>query len=83
MASGFKPTQHWIWSHGCNSQFKSRVPWYFVNWHSHIIGGCRCVWNFFGSGHGKGMHDGVGVVLKHFNGKAQLDVQGPELKNVE
>jgi hypothetical protein len=29
------------------------------------------------------MHDGVGVVLKHFNGKAQLDVQGPELKNVE
>ena len=26
--------------------------------------GCRMVWSFFGSGHGKGLHDGAGAMLK-------------------
>jgi predicted membrane protein len=26
--------------------------------------GCHMVWSYFGLGHGKGFHDGVGVVLK-------------------
>jgi hypothetical protein len=27
---GFKP-KHWIWFDGCNSQFKSKIPLYFVS----------------------------------------------------
>ena len=26
--------------------------------------GCRMVWSYFGSGHGKGLHDGAGAMLK-------------------
>jgi len=26
--------------------------------------GCRMVWSYFGSGHGKGVHDGAGAILK-------------------
>ena len=26
--------------------------------------GCRMVWSYFGSGHGKGLHDGAGAILK-------------------
>jgi hypothetical protein len=39
-----------------------------------LIGGCTCMWNFFGFGHGKGPHHGVDVVLKHFIRQVQLDV---------
>jgi hypothetical protein len=41
--------------------------------------------NFFSIGHGEGPHDhdGVGVVLKRFFKKSQLDVNGPKLQNVE
>jgi hypothetical protein len=29
VASGFIPRNHWIWSDGCVSQFKNKIPWYF------------------------------------------------------
>jgi hypothetical protein len=42
-----------------------------------------CLWSFFGFGHGKGHHDGVGAVVKRFIKQVQLDTQGPQLQNVE
>jgi hypothetical protein len=32
--------------------------------HVHLPHGCKIVWFYFDSGHGKGVHNGVGVVLK-------------------
>ncbi len=63
---GFKPKQHWIWLDGCSSQFKSKIPLYFVSCYPHLTSGCICTWSFFRFGHGKGPHHGVGVVLKRF-----------------
>lgn len=57
------------------------MPWYYVSRYPHLTGGCICLWNFFGSGHGKGPHDGAGVVVKWFIRQAQLDREGPELAN--
>ncbi len=79
--NGFWPKQHWIWSNECTSQFKNKTPWYFVSWYPYIISGCVCLWNFFGSSHGKGLHNGVGIVLKWFIWQVQLDVHGPNLQN--
>jgi hypothetical protein len=31
-----------------------------------MISGCKMMWSFFGNGHGKGPHDGLGIVIKHF-----------------
>ena len=81
--SGFTPKNHWIWSDGCAGQFKSRIPWYFVSRYPEITNGCNCMWSFFGSGHGKGPHDGAGAVLKRYIRTAQLDVNGPPLQNAE
>jgi hypothetical protein len=41
------------------------------------------IWSLFGSGHGKGAHDGVGVVVKRFFWREQLNVQGVKLQNVK
>jgi hypothetical protein len=43
-----------VWNDGCASQFKKDKPWYFVSRYSNLTGGCKMIWNFFGSGHGKG-----------------------------
>jgi hypothetical protein len=48
-----------------------------------ITNGSICLWNYFGSGPSKGPHDSVGAVVKHFIQHAQLDQDGPELKNAE
>ena len=48
-----------------------------------ITNGCNCIWSFFGSGHGKGPHNGAGAVLKRYMCNAQLDVHGPKLEDVE
>lgn len=80
---GFRPRNHWIWSDGCAGQFKSRIPWYFVSRYPEITNGCACMWSFFGSGHGKGPHDGAGALLKCFIRTAQLDVHGPRLEDAE
>jgi hypothetical protein len=38
---------------------------------------------FFGSGHGKGPHDGVRVVIKGFLRRKQFNLQARKLQNVE
>lgn len=81
LEGGFTPRNHWIWSDGCAGQFKSRIPWYFVSRYPEITNGHNCMWSFFGSGHGKGPHDGAGAVLKRYIRNAQLDVQGPRLQD--
>jgi hypothetical protein len=42
------------------------MPWFFVSRYPNMIGGCKMMWNFFGSSHGKGLHDGAKVVVKRF-----------------
>jgi hypothetical protein len=42
----------------------------------------KILWNFFGSGHGKGPHDGGGVVIKQFLRRKQFNPQGKKLQNV-
>jgi hypothetical protein len=39
------------------------------------------MWSFFGSGHGKGPHDGAGAVLKRYIRTAEFDVNGPKLQS--
>lgn len=39
------------------------------------------VWSFFGSGHGKGVHDGAGAVLKQEIRKQQLNMDSPRMQN--
>jgi hypothetical protein len=41
------------------------------------------MWSFFGSGHGKGPHDGEGMMIKRFLWREQLNVHGEKLQNVE
>jgi hypothetical protein len=48
-----------------------------------MTNGCKTTWNFFGSGHGKGLHDGDGDVIKRFTGKEQLDANGAKLQNAK
>ena len=81
VGAGFIPRNHWIWSDGCSRQFKSQIPWFFVTRYPEITGGCNCMWSFFGLGHGKGLHDGIGTVLKCYIRIVQLDVNGPKLQS--
>ncbi|MCO5599393.1 hypothetical protein L7F22_053495 [Adiantum nelumboides] len=39
------------------------------------------LWNFFGTGHGKGEHDGAGAVIKRALTAEQLDANGAKLQN--
>lgn len=39
------------------------------------------VWSFFGSGHGKGVHDGAGAILKQSIRKEQMKMETPKLHN--
>jgi hypothetical protein len=58
------PRWHYVWSHGCVNQFKSSKPWYFVSRYPNMTSGCKMMWSFLKSGHGKGPHDGVGAIIK-------------------
>jgi hypothetical protein len=40
------------------------------------------VWSYFGSGHGKGDHDGVDVILKQQIQKEQMNMDSVQLQNV-
>lgn len=80
---GFKPKQHQIWFNGHGFQFKRKIPFYFVNHYPYLIGGCNCMWSFFGLSHGKGPHDGVGAILKRFIKQVLLDVKGLQLQNAK
>jgi hypothetical protein len=48
-----------------------------------MTGGCKMLWNFFGSGHGKGPHDGAGVVVKSCIRREQLNPDGRRLQCVQ
>jgi hypothetical protein len=48
-----------------------------------MTNGCKTTWNFFGSGHGKGLHDDAGVVIKRLIRKEQLDANGGKLQNAK
>jgi len=37
------------------------------------------IWNYFGSGHGKGEHDGAWAVIKQTLTQKQLNVNGKQL----
>ncbi len=41
------------------------------------------MWNFFGNGHGKDLHDGAGVAIKIFIQKEQLDANGAKVQNAK
>ncbi len=45
--------------------------------------GFKTTWNFFGYGHGKGLHDGAGVAIKRLIQKEQLDANGAKLQNAK
>jgi hypothetical protein len=38
------------------------------------------LWSYFGSGHGKGVHDGAGAVLKQPIRKEQMKMETPKLQ---
>ncbi len=61
----FNESFRFIISHGCKYQSKTKNP-------IHLSHGCQMVWSYFGSGHGKGVHDMAGVVLKQEIQKEQL-----------
>jgi len=54
-----------------------------VSKYPNMINGCKTTWNFFGSGHGKGPHDGASVVIKRLIRKEQLDANGGKLQNAK
>lgn len=63
--NGFTPKQHWIFSDGCSAQFKCSRAIYFVAKYPNLTDVCKMLWQYFGSGHGKGEWDGArAVVLK-------------------
>jgi hypothetical protein len=66
ISEGLSPRWHYAWSNGCANQFKSSKPWYFVSRYPNMISGCKMMWNFSRSGHGKGPHDGVGTIINQF-----------------
>ncbi len=48
-----------------------------------MTNGCKMIWFFFGNGHWKGPHDGVGAVIKKFIWCEQLNVHEKKLTNAE
>lgn len=48
-----------------------------------LTGGCNMLWNFYGSGHGKGEWDGVGAVVKRTLRSEQLLNPATPLKNAQ
>ncbi len=59
--------------------FKIASHGFFVSRYPSMIKGYKMLWNFFGNGHGKGPHDGVGVAVKIFFQKEQFSVHGVKL----
>ncbi len=79
----YAPQWHWVWSDGCASQFKSNKPWFSVSRYPSMTRGYQILWNFFGSGHGKGPHDGARVVVKIFLRKEKFHVHWVKLHNAK
>lgn len=76
---GIAVQEHWVWSDGAASQFKARRPFYFVARYGSLTG-AHMTWNFSGSGHGKGEHDGAGAVIKRHLTHEQLKPNGVKLQ---
>ena len=74
------PKRHWVWSDGAASQFKAKQPFYFVARYF-CITNIDMMWSFFGSGHGKGEHDGAGAVIKRTLTHEQLKANSWILKS--
>jgi hypothetical protein len=83
MNGGFRPKHHWIWFDENASQFKSKIPFYFMNDYPHLTSVYYLVKSFFGSRHGKSPHDGAGAVLKRFIKQVQFNVERPKIQNAE
>jgi hypothetical protein len=81
----FLAKQHYMWLDGCSSQFKNKIPWFFVNHYPFLTKGCTLLWSFFGTSHGKGPHDGARAraIQKRFIRQFQLDASSPKLQNVK
>ncbi|CAM6081914.1 unnamed protein product [Calypogeia fissa] len=78
---GIHVEQHWVWSDGAASQFKSCRPFYYVSRYYHHFG-ARMKWFFHASGHGKGVADGLGGHIKQGIQREQLKgIQGAKLDN--
>jgi hypothetical protein len=58
---------------------KAKFHGFFINHYPFLTRGCTLLWSFFGTGHGKRLHDGAKIVLKIFIKQAQLDASGPKL----
>ncbi len=56
---GYTHEWHWVWIDGWVTQFKCKKPWYFVSGYPNLTRGCKMLWKFFGSSHGKRPHDGA------------------------
>jgi hypothetical protein len=51
-----------------------------VSKYPNMTNGCKTTWNFFGSGHGKGSHDGVGLSSKDSFERNNLMLMVPNYK---
>jgi hypothetical protein len=45
-----------------------------------LSNGCQMLWSYFGSGHGKGVHDGAGAMLKQSIRTEQMKMESPKLQ---
>ncbi|CAM6127423.1 unnamed protein product [Calypogeia fissa] len=80
-AQGINLDQHWVWSDGAASQFKSCRPFYYVSRYCHRFG-ARMKWFFHASGHGKGVADALGGHIKQGIEREQLKgIDGHLLEN--
>jgi hypothetical protein len=62
---------------------RTRYIFLFVSRYPSLIGGCVYIQSSFGLNHGKRLHDKVDVILKRFIRQVQLDVERPQLQNLE
>jgi hypothetical protein len=67
IAAGIKPSKHWIFSKNCTGQFKEARAMHFVALYPGLMGGCSMKWNYFGSGHSKGIHYPLEAFLFYYN----------------
>lgn len=81
--SGFIPEEHWVYSDGCNAQFKCATAMYFVARYPILTKGCKMRWSYFESAHGKGEWDGAGAVVKRALTAEQIQNPSRPLQNAE
>jgi hypothetical protein len=86
--NGQFPKMHYMWSDGYVNQFKGARSWFHVARYfrftisPELPFGCMMWWNYWGTSHGKGSHDGACACLKQAIKKEQLKPRGENLQNV-